>query len=341
MWQAPEDMACPDAHVLIGDSPAMQALRATLARLAPSDFPILVQGESGVGKERVAIQLHRRSARRMGAFHAVNCAALNPELLESQLFGCVRGAYTGAERDRPGLLEQLDSGTLLLDEVGEMPPALQAKLLRVLEDGEYYRIGDTRPRRTGVRVLAATNRDLRAAVHAGLFREDLYHRLGVLKVDVPPLRTRGGDWRQLLQYFCALHRDAFPAFTLDATASARLAEHPFPGNVRELRNVVVRLGMSHGGGVLSLAALESVLEPVPLTASLAEEAQPTHDSEHVLSPGFRLEREVAAFELRLIRTALARTQGNLSRAARLLGASRTSLYGKLARHGIDAMSAGA
>ncbi|MBM4226352.1 MAG: sigma-54 factor interaction domain-containing protein [Gammaproteobacteria bacterium] len=206
MRRATEDMASPDAHVLIGDSPAMQALRATLARLASSDFPILVQGESGVGKERVAIQLHRRSARRMGAFHAVNCAALTPELLESQLFGCVRGAYTGAERDRPGLLEQLDTGTLLLDEVGEMPPALQAKLLRVLEDGEYYRLGDTRPLRTGVRILAATNRDLRAAVSAGLFREDLYHRLGVLKVNVPPLRARGDDWRQLLPGRCSMLR---------------------------------------------------------------------------------------------------------------------------------------
>ncbi|MEN9726937.1 MAG: Regulatory protein AtoC [Pseudomonadota bacterium] len=341
MRRATEAMALPDAHVLIGDSPAMLALRASIARLAPSGFPLLVQGESGVGKERVAIQLHRRSARRAAPFHAINCAALSPELLESQLFGCVRGAYTGADRDRPGLLEQLDSGTLLLDEVGEMPAMLQAKLLRVLEDGEYYRLGDTRPRHTGVRVLAATNRDLRAAVRAGQFREDLYHRLGVLKVNVPPLRARGEDWRQLLQYFCALHRDAFPAFTLDEAAGARLAAHPFPGNVRELRNVVVRLGMGHAGEVLSLSALEAALEPVAPASFALEARQPTKEDEHTLGPGFQLEREVAAFELSLIRSALARTQGNLSRAARLLGASRTSLYGKLARHGLDALSVGA
>lgn len=318
----------------------MLALRATIARLAQSDFPILVQGESGVGKERVALQIHRRSPRGNGPFRAINCAALSPELLESQLFGCVRGAYTGAERDRQGLLEQLAQGTLLLDEVGEMPAMLQAKLLRVLENGEYYRLGDTRPQHTGVRILAASNRDLRAAVGAGQFREDLYHRLGVLKITVPPLRARGEDWRQLLQYFCALHRDAFPAFTLDEAASARLASHPFPGNVRELRNIVVRLGMSHGGGTLSVAALESALEPITAAngGPIAESAGLEHES--AIGPGFQLEQAVAAFEIRLIRTALARSQGNLSRAARLLGASRTSLYGKLARHGIAAMSVG-
>ncbi|MGD9601678.1 MAG: sigma-54-dependent transcriptional regulator [Gammaproteobacteria bacterium] len=323
---------------LIGDSAGMQALRALIAQFANSPFPVLIEGESGVGKELVAACLHREGHRAGRALRSLNCAAFSPELLEAHLFGAVRGAYTGADRTRAGLLEEVGDGTLFLDEVGEMPLELQAKLLRVLEDGEYYRLGDTQPRRSGARVIAATNRDLREATRAGAFRADLFHRLSVLTVGVPPLRARGDDWRRLCAHFIALYRGTIEPFELTEAADALLAGYAFPGNVRELRNIVVRLGTKFGRRRVDAADLQPELEPsLPLPVPARAD---TADGEASLvarlrTPGFRLDDAVAAFERRLIGAALAQAGGNLSRAARLLGVNRTTLYSKLARLGMN------
>ncbi len=314
---------------LIGNSAGMQALRALVTQFASSPFPVLIEGESGVGKELVAACLHRESTRRAAAFRSLNCAALTPELFEAQLFGAARGAYTGAERTRSGLLEAVGTGTLFLDEIGEMPSEVQSKLLRVLEDGEYYRLGETAPRRAAARVIAATNRDLREAVRRGQFRADLFHRLSVLTATVPPLRARGADWELLLAHFQQAYQGTLESFTLQPEAAARLAHYTFPGNVRELRNIVVRLGTKYGGRAISEAQLTPELEPMP-----APEDTPLIASS--FAPGFKLDEEVAIFERRLIAAALAQAHGNLSRAARLLGVNRTTLYSKLARLGINA-----
>ena len=313
---------------LIGRSAAMQNLRVLIARYAQAPYPVFIAGESGVGKERVAECLHRAGAAPTAPFRALNCAALSPELLEAQLFGAARGAFTGADRDRPGLLAEIGAGTLLLDEVGEMPPMLQAKLLRLLESGEYYRLGETRPRLASARVLAATHRDLGQAVARGAFRADLYHRLCVLTLVVPPLRERDADWQLLMAHFLAENRQNFAPFVLTAESRARIAAHPFPGNVRELRNLVVRLGFRFAGRTVAPAAIEEAL------AGVAGIHDPHRTDDPAAVSGLRLADAVARFELGLIRSALAECQGNLSRAARLLGANRSTLYAKLARHGI-------
>lgn len=319
---------------LIGQSTAIQRLRALIARYARAPYPVFIAGESGVGKELVAQCLHRAGAAPAAPFRALNCAALSPELLEAQLFGAARGAFTGADRDRPGLLAEIGAGTLLLDEVGEMPLSLQAKLLRLLESGEYYRLGETRPRLATARVLAATHRDLGNAVARGAFRADLYHRLCVLVLPVPPLRERDDDWHLLMAHFCAENRQSFAPFVLTPESRALIAAHPFPGNVRELRNLVVRLGFRHAGRTVPPAAVVEALEGMVHadSASVANTALP--------GAGLRLADAVARFELGLIRSALAECQGNLSHAARLLGANRSTLYAKLARHGIPLPATG-
>jgi DNA-binding NtrC family response regulator len=313
---------------LIGHSAAMHRLRALIARYAATPYPIFIAGESGVGKELVARCLHAAGAAPGAPFRALNCAALSPELLEAQLFGAARGAFTGADRDRPGLLAELGQGTLLLDEVGEMPAALQVKLLRLLESGEYYRLGDTRPRQATARVLAASHRDLQQAVARSSFRADLYHRLCVLVLPVPALRERDDDWQLLVSHFCAENRHSFAPFVLTPESRALLAAHPFPGNVRELRNLVVRLGLRHPGRNVPPESLREEL------AATAGEANAPLPDAAALPSGFRLDEAVARFERGLIHAAITQCQGNLSRAARLLGANRSTLYAKLARHGI-------
>ena len=325
----------PDgAPNLIGQSAAMQRLRALIARYARAPYPVFIAGESGVGKELVAQCLHRAGPAPAAPFRALNCAALSPELLEAQLFGATRGAFTGADRDRPGLLAEIGAGTLLLDEVGEMPPPLQAKLLRLLESGEYYRLGESRPRLATARVLAATHRDLGNAVTRGAFRADLYHRLCVLVLAVPPLRARNDDWQLLMAHFCAENRQNFAPFVLTPESRALIAAHPFPGNVRELRNLVVRLGFRHAGRTVPPAAVLEALEGVTHTHDTLAVSEPVHGT------GLRLAEAVARFELGLIRSALAQCQGNLSHAARLLGANRSTLYAKLARHGVPLPATG-
>jgi DNA-binding NtrC family response regulator len=317
---------------LLGMSPAIETLRALIRQFADLPFPVLIEGESGVGKELVAQRLHAASQRARQPFLAINCAAFTPELLETQLFGHTRGAFTGAGTARPGILDEAGRGSLFLDEVGELPAILQSKLLRVLENGEYYRLGETQKRRAECRVITATNRDLGDCVRRGAFRQDLYHRLSVLSIKVPPLRERGDDIRLLLEAYRALYASSSTPFTLEPAALARLSAYGFPGNVRELRNIVIRLAAKHPGRSVGLAGLESELEsevysPRDLDALSSDQMA----ERQIKSPGFSLDETLAQWERRYINAALKMGQGSLSQAARLLGVNRTTLYSKIER----------
>ena len=247
---------------LQGSSPAMARLRSQIRQFAAAAYPVLVEGESGTGKELVARELHLQSGRR-GRLVAFNCSAVPATLFEAALFGARRGSYTGATADSDGFFAEADGGTLLLDEIGDLPADLQPKLLRTLETGEFYRVGEARPRRADVRIIAATNRLLAATVRAGEFREDLYHRLGVLALQTPPLRALGADRRLLLEHFRgqAAAVSAADAFELDDAAGEMLDAYPFPGNVRELRNIVARLQVLHPGKRIGAAELSEQLGP--------------------------------------------------------------------------------
>lgn len=316
---------------LLGESAAMETLRALTHQFANTPFPVLIEGESGSGKELVAQCLHQESARAAHPFVPVNCAAFTAELLEAQLFGHVRGAFTGATEGRAGFFQEAGEGTLFLDEVGEFPLELQPKLLRVVESGEYYRVGETRPRTANARVIAATNRDLRAEVRAGRFRQDLYHRLGVLTVNVPPLRNRGDDALLLLEHFQRQYAATVPPFRLTPAAVEALRAYAFPGNVRELRNVVIRLGAKYPAGEVGREQLAAELEtagaPPTATDGLPEELV----AGELRARDFNLDRSLRQWERRYIDAALRESGGNLSRAARLLGMNRSTLYSRLER----------
>ncbi|MCY4325430.1 MAG: sigma-54 dependent transcriptional regulator [Betaproteobacteria bacterium] len=245
---------------LQGNSPAMIRLRNQIRQFANASYPVLIEGESGTGKELVARQLHRAS-RRDGRLVAFNCAAVPATLFEAALFGARRGSYTGATADSEGFFAAADGGSLLLDEVGELPADLQPKLLRALETGEFYRVGETRARTADVRIIAATNRPLAAAVARGGFREDLYHRLGVLTLTTPPLRTLAADLLLLLEHFRRQAAGSAAAFKLTEPAQRLLDEYSFPGNVRELRNIVARLQVLHPGEEITAAELAEQLAP--------------------------------------------------------------------------------
>ena len=308
---------------LLGESPAMDELRSQITRFADTPFPVLIQGESGTGKELVAQLLHKQSELAAEPFVSVNCAAFTPELLEAQLFGHAKGAFTGATSAKAGFFEDTGTGTLLLDEVGEFPLALQPKLLRVLENGEYYRVGETRPRIADARIVAATNRDLLEEIRAGNFRHDLYHRLSVLTIDVPPLRQRGGDSLLLMEHFRALYAEKVAPFVLDEPGAQRWSRYTFPGNVRELRNVVIRLGAKYPGASIGLTELE---------AEFDSQSQVDGESiQELTAGGFRLDEILSSWEQRYIEAALKLADGNLSEAARLLGVNRTTLYSKIQR----------
>ena len=308
---------------LLGESQAMDELRSQITRFADTPFPVLIQGESGTGKELVAQLLHKQSELAAEPFVSVNCAAFTPELLEAQLFGHAKGAFTGATSAKAGFFEDTGTGTLLLDEVGEFPLALQPKLLRVLENGEYYRVGETRPRIAEARIVAATNRDLLEEIRAGNFRHDLYHRLSVLTIDVPPLRQRGGDSLLLMEHFRALYAEKVAPFVLDEPGAQRWSRYTFPGNVRELRNVVIRLGAKYPGASIGLTELE---------AEFDSQSQVDGESiQELTAGGFRLDEILSSWEQRYIEAALKLADGNLSEAARLLGVNRTTLYSKIQR----------
>ncbi len=314
-----------DYDGIIGRSPAMLDLLRLLDRAADTALPVVIQGESGTGKELVARALHDNGPRRSGPFVAVNCGAMPETLLESELFGHVRGAFTGADRDRRGLFEVASGGTLLLDEVADTSLAMQSKLLRVLQEGEIRRVGDTRTRPVDVRVVAATNRPLDQLVASGELREDLFYRLSVIRVDVPPLRDRLEDLPALAAHI--LSRLADPPPRLTRAAVARLAGHGWPGNVRELENELARAS-ALAGEVIDVADLS----PRIATATPAA-ADPAKAENLELKP------QVEALERALVEEAMGRTDGNQTAAAKLLGLSRYGLQKKLKRYGLAGTTA--
>ena len=301
-------------HGIIGTAPAMQELYTLLDRIAPSDATVLIQGENGTGKELVARAIHVGSDRRERRFVVTNCSAFNDNLLDSELFGHKRGSFTGAIVDKPGLFEIADAGTFFLDEIGDMSPTLQVKVLRVLQEGTFNRVGDTDMRKADVRIIAATNRDLAAMVAAGRFREDLYYRIHVLSVTLPALRERREDVPVLIAHFLARHHRQRPK-QLTAECSARMLAYPWPGNVRELENEVERLVVLAGDSV--------TIGPDLLSPRIRQWAPSAHDPSE-LDPS-SLPAAVEALERRMIGAAMRRHGGNKTRAAEELKVSRRNL----------------
>lgn len=326
---------------LLGDSLPMQALRMQITQFADSPFPVLIEGESGSGKELVAGSFHHTSQRVLQPYLSVNCAAISPLLAESILFGHTKGAFTGAIAAHAGYFEDASEGTLFLDEIGELPLELQAKLLRVLENGEYQRIGETQTRKSQARIVAATNRDLRAEVRAGKFRSDLYHRLSVFAIHVPPVRDLGIDKHLLREHFTQLYAKQIgqAPFILDESAKARWLEYKFPGNVRELRNVVIRLIAKYSGKTLNatqLVAEFDLSEPESTGASgeplnINDAAGMTAQAQRHLQrqANVSLDAVLKSWERAYIEAAMQMTHGNLSQAAKLLNVNRTTLYSRM------------
>jgi transcriptional regulator with GAF, ATPase, and Fis domain len=338
---APEAGGALPLECVVRD-PAMLRLYETLAVVAPSPLPILIAGETGVGKEVFACALHARSSRAGRSFVQINCAAIPAAMLESELFGHERGAFTGATQAKPGLLETADGGTVLLDEIGELPMPLQAKLLRVLETGQCQRLGALRPRAIDVRILSSTNRDLRQAVANADFRADLYHRLNGVPIRIPPLRERRADIVPLALSFAARMARTMdrqePTITEDARAA--LEAHAWPGNVRELKNVIERAVIFAQSGCIAAGALE--LEGEHPAAEWRETTPPRAGSapgnERGVSGGGQqngaaagLREEIDAIERRRVVQALERCGNNQSRAAKLLGISRHALIARIER----------
>lgn len=328
-----QQRASQNQDKLLGQSPALETLRGLIRQFADTPYPVLIEGESGSGKELVAESLHRQSVRARAPFLTLNCAAFSAELLEAQLFGHSKGAFTGATAHKAGFFEETNEGSLFLDEIGELPLDLQSKLLRVLENGEYYRLGETQPRRSSARIIAATNSDLKESVRKGMFRQDLYHRLSVLTINVPPLHERGNDCLILLDHFKHIYAPAGRQFELADEAGALLREYSFPGNIRELRNIVIRLGAKYPGQTVTRAQLTAELESVvPHSGpSLNQGAMDTQVRNDLLGKNFRLDTCLGDLEQRYIHTALELCGGNLSQAARMLGINRTTLYSRLER----------
>jgi len=313
--------------VIVGSNPRMQRIYNLIARIAPTDSSVLIAGESGTGKELVARSIHLQSRRADQPFLAINCGALPENLLESELFGHVRGSFTGAFTDKKGLFEQADHGTLFLDEVGELAPQSQVKLLRVLQENEIRRVGGNTNLKVDVRILAATNRDLRLAMQNGQFREDLYYRLNVFQIDLPPLRERGEDVLLLAHYFLDIYarRLGKSIRGFDSDASYQLTHYPWPGNVRELENVVQRA---------TALAERDVIRAADLPRHLREARMPLLDAPTgglpVLPEGLRLDE----LERLYMEQTLGRNAGNVSRSARQLGISRSTMWRKMKQYGL-------
>lgn len=321
---------------LLGKSREIKTLHALIEQFADTPFPVLIQGESGSGKELVAQYIHEQSPRANSPFLTVNCAAFSVELLEAQLFGHEKGAYTGATTSRIGFFEEAGEGSLFLDEIGDLPIGLQSKLLRVLENGEYYRLGETKPRISSARIIAATNKELREEVRSGMFREDLYHRLSVLTINVPPLREREKDCLILLEHFKEMYAMGNELFTFDKVAEDCLLTYSFPGNVRELRNIVIRLSAKYSGKQVGVEELRNELES--LVASVSDDNGLNDEGsveQELLGKTFRLDDKLKNWEERYITTALKMSGGNLSKAARILGINRTTLYSRLQKYSLE------
>ncbi|PZU08804.1 nitrogen regulation protein NR(I) [Sphingomonas sp.] len=332
---------------LIGRSPVMQEVYRTIARVVSNDLTVLILGESGTGKELVARAIHDFGGRKEAPFVPVNMAAIPRELIESELFGHERGAFTGAAQRNVGRFEQAQRGTLFLDEIGDMPIEAQTRLLRVLQSGEFTPVGSARAIRADVRIISATHQDLPRLIAEGSFREDLYYRLNVVPVRLPPLRERGGDMALLARYF--LDRAAasgLPRKSLDEAAALRLERHNWPGNVRELENLMRRLAALSRDPVIGAALVEQQLAAglagvalTPETSSLSEAIE-HHIARHLASYGGSLppdglyERILSEVERPLFRLALAAVRGNQLKAAKLLGLNRNTLRKKLTDLGV-------
>ena len=312
---------------IIGESPTMTDLRDLIRTVAPTDATVLILGESGTGKELVAGALHSLSKRRSGRYIRINCAAIPETLLESELFGHEKGAFTGAVKQKAGRVEEADGGTIFLDEIGDMSRPLQAKLLRFLEDGSFTRVGGNDELRVNVRLIAATNRDIVAAIRQESFREDLFHRLNVVQFRPPPLRERGDDVPLLADHFLRLFAVSMNKAIrgLSTGARARLLDHSWPGNVRELRNVMERA-----------AILET--EPEVQSASLPNfnlEARLRRSDTEMIENESSIDEHLTSYERRLVRQALERNDFNLTRTAEQLSLSRHELRQRLQRLGIE------
>lgn len=328
---------------LIGESLPAQRLRLQLGQFANLAFPVLIEGESGSGKDIVASHyLHKLTNRLDKPFLALNCAAISPTLLEPTLFGYAKGAFTGASTAKAGYFEDADSGTLFLDEIGELPLDLQPKLLRVLENGEYQRVGETQTRISKARIITATNRDLRQETRAGRFRADLFHRLSVFTVAVPPLREMGNDRLLLLDHFRKIYAGQvqLPPFSLSPDAEALWLDYAFPGNVRELRNIVIRLTARHAGEMVSSELLLAEFDaadpaenpPTEAIGLVADDLEQTKHSarKHLQNAGrLKLDATLELWERGYIEAAIELSAGNMSQAARRLGINRTTLYNRL------------
>ena len=324
---------------IVGAGLAITKLHQQIAQYATAPFPVLIEGESGSGKELVAQSLHRQGPRDGKPYLALNCAAISPSLVEPTLFGYVKGAFTGASSSRSGYFEDAHEGALFLDEIGELPLELQAKLLRVLENGEYQRVGETQTRVSNARVIAATNRDLRQEVRSGRFRADLYHRLSVFSVSVPSLRELGDDKTRLLEHYSTLYarQSSSQPFKLDQKSLELWMQYGFPGNVRELRNIVIRLCTKFPGETINREQLLGEFdweEPM----SMPSETVPVKDfktsmeaaRKHLQAQkGFLLDDALRDLERSYVDAALDITRGNLSQAAKLLGIHRTTLYSRM------------
>ncbi|QDU23663.1 sigma-54 interaction domain-containing protein [Urbifossiella limnaea] len=314
---------------IVSRHPKMLELFELIRDVGPTAATVLIQGETGTGKEEAARAVHAASTGRGGPFVAVHCAAIPETLLESELFGHEKGAFTGADRQRVGKFELADGGTLFLDEIGDVPPLMQVKLLRVLQERRFERVGGTESVRVDVRVVAATNQSLRKLVRAGRFREDLYYRLNVVRLDLPPLRARAEDIPALVEHFCRKYaRPNAPPKAASPAALDQLARYPWPGNVRELENAVERACVVHAGATIEPAHLppevtRAATGPVPVRVDLAK---PLKDV---------LRDVTARIEKRYIRRALRKTRGHVGRAAKLCGYCRRSLTAKIAEYHID------
>jgi two-component system, NtrC family, nitrogen regulation response regulator GlnG len=337
----PEDF---DQIPLVGRSPAMQEIYRVLARLMQTDLTVMISGESGTGKELVARALHDYGKRRGGPFVAINMAAIPRDLIESELFGHEKGAFTGANTRSAGRFEQAEGGTLFLDEIGDMPMEAQTRLLRVLQQGEYTTVGGRTPIKTDVRIIAATNKDLRILIQQGLFREDLFFRLNVVPLRLPPLRERIEDVPDLIRHFFAqAEREGLPPKQLDQAALERVKRYRWPGNVRELENLARRLAALYPQEMISAAVVEAELsQPAPMPTTdepPAEEGLSAAVERHLATyfAGFReglpppglYHRILREIEHPLLTVTLAATRGNQIRAADLLGVNRNTLRKKI------------
>lgn len=316
------------ADEILGQSEAILELKRTIAKVAPTNATVLITGETGSGKELVARAIHKGSSRSKETFLAVNCAAVSEQLLESELFGHEKGSFTGADKPRQGFFEAAHNGTLFLDEAGEMSLGLQAKLLRVLTDGQFMRVGATVPRTVNVRVIVATHRSLAERVREGLFREDLYYRLAVVPIEIPPLRDRSEDVPELVTSLIEqVSRELkVPPKPISPNALQKLRKYRFPGNVRELRNLVERACILASGD--EITAHDLVLSSDQLSDSQGHRKVPA------LPPDMSLSDHLDSIEAELIRTALSESNGIQAEAARRLGISRSDIAYKIKKHAI-------